>query len=124
MVKAGSSTTGNVNLLELELLRPPEWCSGLRHCIAVLEVSLQTLVRSQAVSQLAVTRSPIGRRTIGPASFEFDLGPLLGSSRSSDSLWRAGCLQADLGCQLNSGFQVMRVGVKKRGLVGHVSEGA
>jgi hypothetical protein len=28
----------------------PEWRSCLRHCISVLEVSLQTLVRSQAVS--------------------------------------------------------------------------
>ena len=46
----------------------PEWLSGLRHCISVLEASLQTLVRFQAVSQLAVIGSPIGRRTIGPAS--------------------------------------------------------
>jgi hypothetical protein len=32
------------------------------------EVSRQTLVRSQAVPQPAVIGSPIGRRTIGPAS--------------------------------------------------------
>jgi hypothetical protein len=46
----------------------PEWRNGLRHCISVLEESLQTLVRSQALSQPAVIGSPIGRRTIGPAS--------------------------------------------------------
>jgi hypothetical protein len=33
---------------------------------AVLEASLQAWVRSQAVSQPAVTGSPIGRRTIWP----------------------------------------------------------
>jgi hypothetical protein len=32
----------------------PEWRSGLRHYIAELEASQQTLVRSRAVSQLAV----------------------------------------------------------------------
>jgi hypothetical protein len=47
-------------------LGPPEW-----HCIAVLEVSLQTQVRSQAVSQPAVTRRPIGRRAIVQASSGF-----------------------------------------------------
>ena len=36
-----------------------EWHSGLRHCISVLEASLQTLVRSQAVSQPAVIWSLI-----------------------------------------------------------------
>ncbi|XP_071245119.1 CBP80/20-dependent translation initiation factor [Salvelinus alpinus] len=41
--------------------------SGARHCIAVFEASLQTLVRSQAVSQPAVTESLI-ERTIGPVS--------------------------------------------------------
>ncbi|KAK6303930.1 hypothetical protein J4Q44_G00263840 [Coregonus suidteri] len=85
---------------------PPEWCSGLRHCIAVLEASLQTRVRSRAVSpQPAVIGSPIGRPTIGPAPSGLGeglaRGVLLGSSRSSDSLWRAGRLQADLGRQLN-----------------------
>ena len=45
----------------------PEWCSGLRHCISVLEVSLQTLVQSRAVPQPAVIGSPIGWCTIGPA---------------------------------------------------------
>jgi hypothetical protein len=50
----------------------PEWRSGgLRHCISVLEASLQTLVRSQAVSQPAVIGRPIGWRTIGPASSMF-----------------------------------------------------
>ena len=32
----------------------------------------------------------------------FDLGALLGSSRSSVSLWRSGLLQVDLGRQVNS----------------------
>jgi hypothetical protein len=45
-----------------------KWRRGLRHCVAVLEASLQTLVWSQAVLQPAVIGSPIGRRTIGPAS--------------------------------------------------------
>jgi hypothetical protein len=44
------------------------WCSGLRHCISVLEASLHTLVRSRAVSLPAVIESPIGRRTTGSAS--------------------------------------------------------
>jgi hypothetical protein len=46
----------------------PEWHSGLRHWISVLEVSLQTLVRSWAVSQPVVIGTPIGKRTISPAS--------------------------------------------------------
>ena len=45
-----------------------EWRSGLRHCNSMLEVSLQTLVRSRVVSQKAVIGSPKGRRTIGSAS--------------------------------------------------------
>ena len=49
----------------------PDWCRGLRHCIAVLEASLQTLVRFQAESQPAVIGSPIGRHTIGPLSSRF-----------------------------------------------------
>jgi hypothetical protein len=48
--------------------RAPEWCSGLRYCISVLEASLQTLVRSRAVSQPVVIGNPIGQCTIGPAS--------------------------------------------------------
>ncbi|KAM9485859.1 nucleoporin NUP35-like isoform 1-T1 [Salvelinus alpinus] len=54
--------------------RAPEWYSGLRHCISSLEALLQTLVRVQAVSQPAVIGSPIGQRTIGPASSEFGRG--------------------------------------------------
>ena len=46
----------------------PERCGGLKHCISVIEASLQTLVQSRAVSQPAVIKSPIGRHTIGPAS--------------------------------------------------------
>ena len=41
---------------------PPEWRSGLRHCVAMLEASLQTQVRSQGV-----TGSPIRRHAIGQA---------------------------------------------------------
>lgn len=52
----------------------PEWRNGLRYCISVLEASLQTLVRFQAVSQPAVIGSPIGRRTIGPASSGLGFG--------------------------------------------------
>ena len=40
----------------------------VHHSISVLEVSLQTLVQFQAVSQPTVIGSPIGRRTIGPTS--------------------------------------------------------
>ena len=47
--------------------KAPEWRSGLRHCISVLEASVQTLVRSRAVLQPAVIWSPIERRAIGPA---------------------------------------------------------
>ena len=50
----------------LHLIGAPEWRSELRHCISVQEVSLQTLV-----SHPAVIGSPIGRRTIGPASSGF-----------------------------------------------------
>ena len=41
---------------------------GLRPSVAVQEASLQTWVRSRAVSQPAVIGSPIRRRTIGPES--------------------------------------------------------
>jgi hypothetical protein len=48
------------------------------------------------------------------------VGALLGSLRSSGSLWRAGHLQADLSCHGNvflrhigaAGFEVKRVGVR------------
>jgi hypothetical protein len=59
--------------LENKVVGPPKWRSGLRHCIAVLEVSLQTWVRSQAVLQPAVTRSLMRRRTDGPADFGHQL---------------------------------------------------
>jgi hypothetical protein len=59
---------------------------------------------------------------------------LLGSLRSSDSLWWAGCLEADLGRQLNGvSFDTLvqlaselsgRAAVKERGLTGHVSKDA
>ena len=59
---------GEESRVEGEMLGAPEWRCGLRHCISVLEESLQTLARFQAVSQLAVIENPIGRHTIGPAS--------------------------------------------------------
>ena len=40
----------------------------------MLEASLQTLARFQAVSQPAVIESPIGRRIIGPASSGLGFG--------------------------------------------------
>ena len=46
--------------------RPPEWRSGLRHCITVLAVPLEILVQVQARSQPATTERPMGQRTIGP----------------------------------------------------------
>ena len=49
--------------------------------------------------------SPIGRRTISPALSGLGeglaRGTIVGSSRSSDSLWRARSLQADFGRHLN-----------------------
>ena len=54
----------NIHIFDIELNVAPEWRSGLRHCISVLEVSLQTLVRFQAVSQLVVIGSPIGQHKI------------------------------------------------------------
>uniref|UniRef100_A0AAZ3QB03 Uncharacterized protein n=1 Tax=Oncorhynchus tshawytscha TaxID=74940 RepID=A0AAZ3QB03_ONCTS len=53
------------------ILQHSEWCSGLRHYISVQEASLLSLVRIQAVSHPDVIGSPIGRRTIGPASSGF-----------------------------------------------------
>ena len=44
----------------LSSVRAPEWGSGLRHCISVLQASLQTLVWSWAISQPGVIGSPIG----------------------------------------------------------------
>ena len=75
---------------------------------ALLEVSLQTRVWSQPVSQPAVAVSPIERRTIGPASSGLGdglaEGDLLGSLRSRDSLWRARRLQADLQSSIEQCF--------------------
>ncbi|XP_064792895.1 very long chain fatty acid elongase 7-like isoform X1 [Oncorhynchus masou masou] len=48
---------------------------GPRHSISVQEVSLQSLVGIQAVSHPAMIGSPIGRRTIGPASSGFGRDP-------------------------------------------------
>ena len=56
------------------ILPSRQWCSGLGHCISVLEMSLQTLVQFQAVSQPSVIGSPIGWRTIGSAALGFDQG--------------------------------------------------
>ena len=79
---------------------PSEWRSGLKHCIAVLEASLQSQVRSQAVSQTTVTGNTIGRLTIGPAKLQVrggcGRGALHGSSRSRDSLWRVGACRLTL----------------------------
>ena len=52
--------------LKEDMLRGPAWRSVLRHCISVQEAPLQSLVRIQAESPLAVIESP---RTIAPASF-------------------------------------------------------
>ena len=70
----------------------------------MLEVFLQTQVWSQAVSQPAVIGRPMRRHTIGPLSSGLGEGlavrGFLVPSRSSDSLWQAGCLQADFSRQL------------------------
>ena len=58
-----------------------------------------TLVRIQAVSQPAVARTPIGRRTIGPASSGLGEGlagiDVLVPSRTSDSCGGPGAVHAD-----------------------------
>ena len=69
-------------------LGPPEWRSGLRHCIIVLEALLQTRVNSRAVPQPAVAVSPLGQGTIVLVRGGGGWGALLGSSRPSDSLWQ------------------------------------
>ena len=53
--------------LDKAFLGPPELHSGLRHCIAVLEASLQTRLRSQAVTQPAATGRLVRQCTIGPS---------------------------------------------------------
>ena len=46
-----------------------EWRNCLRHCISVLETSLQTpWFESRLYHNPSVIGSPVGRRTIGPAS--------------------------------------------------------
>ena len=97
----------------------------MEHCIPVLEALLQTRVHSRAVPQLAVAGSPIGGRTNGPASSRLGEGlaggALLGPSRASDSLWRAGGLQADFGRQLNGVSSLSLIGAAGfRGVVWRV----
>ena len=75
---------------------PREWRGGLRHCIVVLKVSLQTLVRPQVVSQ----DREFHRAAHNWPRFGEGLAIGGGSSHSSDSLWRAGRLQSALGHQL------------------------
>ena len=85
----------------------PEW-----HSIAVLRC------------HYSLGFDPIGQRTVGPASSRLDeglaMGALLGSSCSSDSLWRSGRLQADFGHQVNGVSSDMLVqlasGLSVRGL--------
>jgi hypothetical protein len=48
---------------------PPEWCSGLEHCIAMLDALLQTWVHSRDVPRPAADGSPIGRHTIVRGGF-------------------------------------------------------
>jgi hypothetical protein len=80
--------------------RVAQQSKALHHSVAA---SLQNGVWSQAVSQLALTGSPIGWHTIVQIRRGFvSGGALLGSLHSSNSLWLARCLQAHFGCQLNS----------------------
>jgi hypothetical protein len=115
-------------------LGPPKWHGGLRHCIAVLESSLQIRVRSQAVLQPAATGRTMRWRTIVLASSGLGVGlagwDVLVPSRARDFL-RPGA------CMLTSGRQLYGVSsdilvrlssrlseqcVKKQcGLVGSVS---
>uniref|UniRef100_A0A8C7GWT4 Beta'-coat protein n=1 Tax=Oncorhynchus kisutch TaxID=8019 RepID=A0A8C7GWT4_ONCKI len=65
---------------QVHSLYTPEWRIGLRHCISVQEVSLQSLVRIQAVSHPAVIGSPIGWPTQSSSNL------LLTATQSSSNL--------------------------------------
>jgi hypothetical protein len=73
---AVSAVSDEHGLVSITANRVPEWRSGLRHCISVQEVSLQSLGQIQAVSHPAVIGSPIEWCTIGPASSRFGRGRL------------------------------------------------
>ena len=77
---------------------PPERRSGLRHCITVLAVPLEILVRVQALLQPTVTGRLMGRRTIGPASSGLGEGvagrDVLVPSRTSDTCGGPGTVHA------------------------------
>uniref|UniRef100_A0A4W5KKP3 Protein-serine/threonine kinase n=1 Tax=Hucho hucho TaxID=62062 RepID=A0A4W5KKP3_9TELE len=49
----------------------PKWRSSLRHCISVLEASLQTLVRFQAVHVCSFSHSGSGENACERTSFTF-----------------------------------------------------
>ena len=70
----------------------------------MIEASLQSRVRSQAVLQQAATGRPMRQHTIGQASSGLGEGlvdwDVLVPSRSRDSLWRAGRMHADFGRRL------------------------
>ena len=76
----------------------PEWRSGLMHCIAVFCGVTTAFGRFPGCVTTGCDWES-HRDTIGPASARLEeglaRGALLGSSRSSDFLWRAGRLQAD-----------------------------
>lgn len=44
----------------------PKWRRGLRHCISVQEMSLQSLIHIQGEAHLTVIGSPIAQRQIRP----------------------------------------------------------
>ena len=76
--------------------RPPEWCSGLRHCIVVLAVPLDILGSSPGSVAAGCDRET---HTIGPASSGLGEGlagiDVLVPSRASDSCAVPGALHAD-----------------------------
>ena len=79
---------------------PPNWRSGLRHCIAVLEASLQLRVRSRALLKQAATGRPMGWRNIIRVRGVFGQ---LGCPCPIMLLWRPGA------CTLTSGRQLYGV---------------
>ena len=76
-----------LKLIQLFLFWPPEWRSGLRHCIAVLEALEPGSLISRAGQHPATTRRPIRWCTICPAWLGegFAGRDVLVPSRSSDS---------------------------------------
>ena len=78
---------------------PPEWLSGLMHCIAVLAVPLEILGLSPGSVTAGHARETMGWHTISPASSGLGEGlagrDVLVPLRTSDSYGGPGAVYAD-----------------------------